>query len=497
MARILGGAAIVGALLCGVACANAADEPRDAFFFVNQMNKASAVMVVSTGIVDRALGKTIAQSVTKVIEDGRQPSAKRSGDYLQVETALIAAGGPDVTRLHSGRSRQDMASTTQRLFLRDEYLANAAALNDYRAALLRFAQSAPNAIMPAYTMDVQAQPITLGHYLSGYLGALERQSERLQQAYRRVNLSPLGAAAVGTSSFPVDRFQLARSLGFEGPVENSFDANHVSPLDIGVEAASLAVSSAVTTGALMADMLDQYRQNHPWFRVAAGETTTSSIMPQKRNPTTMLSVRKQASQTIGAAETAILVAHNIAAGTTEYRGDDARDALRGATQMQAAAARLIGTLEFDAPRALEEVAAEYSTTTELADVLQRDANVPFRVGHHVASELVNYGRAHNLRPSQLPFDEVKRVYAVAMQEMMGQDNAVFPLTEARFHESLTAENMVRSSRGLGGPQPSEVERMLKAQEARLAQDRVWFQGQRNALAAAAGALDVAFEALKK
>jgi len=344
---------------------------------------------------------------------------------------------------------------------------------------------------------VQAQPITLGHYLSGYLGALERQAQRLHESYARVNLSPLGAAAVGTSSFPVDRIQLATLLGFDGPVENSFDANHVSPFDVGVEAASLAMSSAVTTGALMADLLDQYRQNRPWFRVAAGEATTSSIMPQKRNPTTMLSVRKQASLAIGAAETAILVAHNIGPGTREYRGEDARDSLRVATQMQAAAARLIGTLEFDAPRALDEVAAEYSTTTELADVLQRDANVPFRVGHHVASELVNYGRAHNLRPSQLPFDEAKRIYSAAVKEMLGQDNAAFPLSEARFHESLSAENMVRSSRGLGGPQPSEVERMLKAQEARLADDRTWLESRRKALANAAAALDVAFEALKK
>jgi len=496
MARMSRLAVVAAAWLAGTGFAGAA-EPRDAFFFVNEMNKASAVMVVSTGIVDRALGKTIAQSIAKVIEEGARPGAARSGDYLRVEPRLIAHGGPDVTRLHSGRSRQDMASTTQRLFLRDAYLDNAASLNDYRAALLRFARSAPDAIMPAYTMGVQAQPITLGHYLSGYLGALERQAERLGQAYARVNLSPLGAAAVGTSSFPVDRKLLATSLGFDAPVENSFDANHVSPFDTGVEAASLAMSSAVTTGALMADLLDQYREAHPWFRVAAGETTTSSIMPQKRNPTTMLGVRKQASLAIGAAESAILVAHNIAAGTTEYRGAEARDALAEATQMQAAAAHLIATLEFDAPRALEEVASEYSTTTELADVLQRDANVPFRVGHHVASELVNYGRAHNLRPAELPFDEVKRVYAVAVKEMLGQDNATFPLSEARFHEALTAENMVRSSRGLGGPQPQEVARMLQAQEARLAADQAWLAGRRKALTDSAAALDAAFNALRQ
>src|SRR5581483_6501664 len=141
MARIPGGAAMIGAFLCGVTCASAADEPRDAFFFLNEMNKASAVMVVSTGIVDRPLGKAIALAVGKVIAGGAARGAARPDDYGPVETQLIAAGGPDVTRLHSGRSRQDIGSTTQRLFLRDAYLENAAALDDYRTALLRLAQS--------------------------------------------------------------------------------------------------------------------------------------------------------------------------------------------------------------------------------------------------------------------------------------------------------------------------------------------------------------------
>jgi argininosuccinate lyase len=489
-------AAVVGACLAGACATGAAAETRDAFFFISEMNKASAVMVASTGIVDRKLGKTIAQSVAKVIEEGARAGAERSPDYLRIEAGLISAGGPDVTRLHSGRSRQDMASTTHRLFLRDAYLDNAATLNDYRAALLRLARQTPDAVMPAYTMGVQAQPITLGHYLSGYAGALERQADRLREAYARVNLSPLGAAAVGTSSFPVDRKQLATALGFDAPVENSFDANHVSPFDTSIDAASVAIASAVTTGALMADLLGQYRQARPWFMLAAGATTTSSIMPQKRNPTSMLDVRKRASHTIGAAETAILLTHNVTAGVREYRDEDARDALCEATQMQAAAARLVATLEFNVERAHDEVAAEYSTTTELADVLQREADVPFRVGHHFASELVNYGRAHALRPAGLPFDEVKRIYTATAKEMLGQDNAAFPLSEARFRESLTAENMVRSSRGLGGPQPQEVERMLKAQLARLAADRAWLDGRRKALADASTALDTAFNALR-
>jgi argininosuccinate lyase len=311
-----------------------------------------------------------------------------------------------------------------------------------------------------------------------------------------VNLSPLGAAAVGTSSFPVDRRQLATSLGFDAPVENSFDANHVSPYDLGVEAASLAMSSAVTTGALMADLLDQYRQARPWFLLGTGEMGTSSIMPQKRNPITMLNAREQASVTLGAAHTTILVAHNVGPGVIEYRGEEARNAINEASRMQTEMARLIGTLRFDAARALEEVNGDYATSTELADVLQREASVPFRVGHHFASELVNYGRSNGLRPAELPFAEAARIYAQVVKEMMGEENARFPLTEARFRESLTAENMIRSSQGLGGPQPAEVARMLEAQAARIEADKTWLDSRRKALSDASAALDAAFNALR-
>jgi argininosuccinate lyase len=285
-------------------------------------------------------------------------------------------------------------------------------------------------------------------------------------------------------------------LGFDAPVVNSFDANHVSPYDLGVEAASVAMSSAVTTGALMADLLDQYRQARPWFLLGSGEMGTSSIMPQKRNPVTMLNTRQQASLTLGAAQTAVLVAHNVGPGVIEYRGDEARNAIREASRMQADMARLIGTLRFDAARALEEVNGDYATSTELADVLQREADVPFRVGHHFASELVNYGRGNRLRPAEIPFTEAAQIYARVVKEMVGEENARFPLTEARFRESLTVENMIRSSRGLGGPQPAEVARMLDAQAARIESDQAWLDGRRKAMSDAAAALDTAFNALR-
>ncbi len=490
------GTACAAMLVAGEAAAQA--PPRDAFHWIGEMNRASTVMVVSTGIVDRELGRTIANAVAQVIANGARPGAERSADYLRVEPLLIAAGGPDVSRMHSGRSRQDMGSTTHRLFLRDAFLDNAASLNAARAAILAFARTAPDAVMPAYTMGVMAQPVTLGHYLSGYLGAMQRQADRMREAYARLNLSPLGGAAVGTSSFAVDRRQLASLLGFDAPVENSFDGNHVSPYDLNVELASLAASSAITTGALMTELLDQYRQARPWFLLAAEDMGSSSIMPQKRNPVPLLTIRTQAGRVIGAAQTAILVGHNVGPGALDTRGDDARAAVMEAARMQAAVARLFPTLRFDRARALEEVEGDYATSTELADVLQREANVPFRVGHHFASELVNYGRSRGLRPADLPFAAAVEIYAVTARHMLGpQADARFPLSEERFRASLSAEGMVRASRGLGGPQPDEVARMLDALAARLAADQAWLAGRRQALASATATLDAAFDALRR
>jgi argininosuccinate lyase len=227
---------LIGLLLVLVSYAGAsAQERRDEFFYLGEMNKASSVMVVEQGIVPKALGKTIAESVSRVITDGDKAGAKRPGDYLELEKLLIAAGGPDVTRMHSGRSRQDIGATRNRLFQRMQVLTTLAALNNTRTALLDMAAKHPNAIVPAYTVGVQAQPISFGHYILAYTEALERNAERLRRAFVNVNRSPLGAAALGTSSFPVNRPRLAELLGFDGIVENSLDANQIAPIDTGVE----------------------------------------------------------------------------------------------------------------------------------------------------------------------------------------------------------------------------------------------------------------------
>ena len=469
----------------------------DAFHWMGEMNKASAVMLVEQGVIGAALGASVAAAIARVIDGGAAPGAERPGNYMIIERLLVAAGGTEVTRVHSGRSRQDMLATTHRLFLRDQFLDSCDSLNRLREAMLALAARHRDDLIPAYTHNVQAQPTSFGHYLSAFAAALQREAARMREAWARVNLSPLGAGALGTSSFPIDRPRLAQLLGFDGVVENSLDANHVAPCDLSVEVAAIAASGALTGDALINDILSQYRQSSPWIVVREGALTGSStIMPQKRNPIVLVAARHQASNVLGQAQACLFVAHNIGTGLLEHRGNEALIALQSAAQFFDMLDVAVRSLKLDAARARAEIDADYSTTTELADVLQRDAGVPFRAGHHFASELVNYGRSNGLAPAQIPYAEAVRIYAEAAKSAPGAETRL-PLSEARFREALSADNMVRSSRGLGGPQPEEVKRMLGEQAAQLKADQSWLHERRSRLAASSQALDAAFERLRK
>ncbi len=156
--------------------------PPDAFYWLGEINKASAVMVVEQSIVPASLGAHIAEAITKVIAAGNLPNAPRPDDYLILEAALIEAGGPDVTRVHSGRSRQDISATFGRLFLRGDLLAVLECLNAARDAMLTLAEAHADAIVPAYTWGVQAQPTSFGHWLGAYAATLTRAAKRLRQA---------------------------------------------------------------------------------------------------------------------------------------------------------------------------------------------------------------------------------------------------------------------------------------------------------------------------
>jgi argininosuccinate lyase len=485
------------ALLLGLAASSAAAQqkaPRDTFFWMSEINKASSVMVVETGIVPKALGQEIARALGKVIQDQASPGSGRPGDVIEIEKLLAAIAGPDVSRIHSGRSRKDIGATRERMALRESVLETLEAVNRARAALLKFAEQDPNAIIPAYTEGVQAQPVTLGHHLTAYSQALSRAAERLKFVCDEVNQSPMGSAALGTSSFPIDRRRLADLLGFEGIVENSMDATLIADNDTGAMAAGVANSIALTIGRLVSDIASQYRMTQPWLLLSDDLTTASSIMPQKRNPDLVNDTQRDAGEVFALYNSFVNSAYNIPIGLLPNRSKVAQS-LKQTTKTLNDLTTLFQNLALNKDRALAEVKAEYSTATELADVLQREANVPFRVGHHFASLVVTFGRRNNLAPAQIPYAEAKRLFAEAADAYKISPKDL-PLTEPRFQQSLSPESMVNASKGLGGPQPDEVARMIAEQKADIAADQKWVGDKRAKLAAAADALNAAFEGIR-
>ena len=289
-----------------------------------------------------------------------------------------------------------------------------------------------------------------------------------------------------------DRRRLAELLGFDGTIENSYDAAQLATLDQGMELVSLCSNAALTIGILVQDFHTQYHQTAPWIMIQEGRLTgTSSIMPQKRNPYGLNILRLQASEVLGSAMTYEIEAHNVSPGMPDYKRDQVEKTLELTADSFLKLGDLASNLVIDKARALQEVDADYSTTTELADILQRDSDVPFRVGHHFASDLVTYGRANKMKPADIPFDVVQQIYTEAVKKF-DFERSQFPLTQEQYQKALTAQNMLASSKGLGGPQRAEVVRMLSAQKDKLNQDQAWLQQQRQKLAQASARLDQTF-----
>ncbi|MDH5536280.1 MAG: lyase family protein, partial [Betaproteobacteria bacterium] len=456
--------------------------------FLDQVNKASIVMLDETGIVPHAVAGRIANGIAQVIEKERREPPRRSADYLDYEPRLTAIVGPDASRLHTGRSRQDIASAIARMNLRDGLLRELEALVTAREKLVALASRHTKTIIPAYTHGVQAQPTTFAHYLHALAAALARQTERLQQAYPRINRNPLGAAALATSSFPVDRERLGVLLGFEGLVENAYDANHLAPVDSALDVASALAIAAVQISQFAQDIHAQYAEPTPWFVLATGELTgVSSIMPQKRNPAALEQLRAQASIMLGEMQTVFLIAHNNRTGMFDYRSYDPVPCGRP-LQVFKLLQQVLDGIVVDKERALAEVNADYSTTTEIADALSQKADVPFRIGHHFASKLTDYGRGKGLKIHDVPYAEAARVYEADTKQ-------AFPLTESDFQEVISPEYMVFGRKGIGGPQLAEVNRMLAAERERLAVDFAWLKQCADHLSQAETSLERIFAAL--
>ncbi len=476
--------------------APAQQPPRDPFFWLGEINKATAVINTDEGLLDKSMAPRLAAGVAQVIRDGNQPGAKRPASVITFEPLLIKAAGEDVTLLHAGRSSQDMHATYRSAILRDKLLELAGQLNATASSLVDLAARQAGTVVPNYTNGVAAQPNSYGHYLLGHAAGLARDAQRIREAYARIDRSPMGTTVLNGTSWPLDRERMARYLGFTALVDNAYDASQISSMDQPVEVGAIVASIALRTGNFVEDVMTQYAQPRPWILLqeGGGNTYVSSAMPQKRNPGLLNDTRSDASTAVTLALGPLIQTHNITPGMS-----DPKDVKQNSAMVDAGISalkrwdRVLKAMVINPERALEELNSDWTASQEVADVLMRKYKLPFRDGHHFASEVVSYAKANNIKPLDFPYEQARRIYADAMKD--SKYGTELPMSEAEFRSTLDPVAIVKNRATLGGPQPAEMERMLRQARDQLASQDAWIKARRAHIDDALAELDKRFDAL--
>ncbi len=469
---------------------------QDEFFWLGEINKASAVINTEEGLLDKSIAPLAYQGISKVLADGNRPGGKRPNLVITFEPLMIEAAGPQITLLHAGRSSQDMLSTVRSALLREEMLRLAEALNQTTATMVRLAGQHQSTIVPNYTNGVAAQPNSYGHYLLGLASGLDRDAQRIREAYARIDRSPMGTTVLNGTSWPLNRQRMADYLGFAATVDNAYDAAQVSAVDQPVEAGAIVMAIALHAGTFIEDVMTQYAQPRPWILLqeGGGNTYVSSAMPQKRNPGLLNSTRRDASQALTLGMGAAIQAHNIPPGMQDPKETSTNVAMvRSAITVLQRWDRILNALVIDPQRALEELNNDWTASQELADVLMRKYKLPFRVGHHFASEVVSYAKAKDIKPLDFPYAEARRIYAASVHG--SEFPAQLPMDEAEFRATLDPVAIIQHRATAGGPQPAEMARMLKAAQTRVDQQSAWIGAQRARITSSLARLDRDFEKL--
>jgi argininosuccinate lyase len=490
--RVLFACVLVASMSAVVGTVAAQPEPRDLHAHMMEANRAQIVMLAARGLVPAEQAARIAGALRTAATEQDAPGVARSADYLDLEARLIELIGPEASNLHMGRSRNDLGAAMNRMRMRELLLAHLDRIAAVRAMLHRMAEEHVDTVMPGFTHAVQAQPTTLAHFLLAFDASLQRDAQRLREVYARLNRSPLGSGAFTTSGFDLDRELLAELLGFQGLVENSYDAIMVSTADSKVEYAAALGLSALNVGRFAQYIIFQYDDPVPGMLLTGDITGRSSIMPQKRNPSAIERLRLRASEVVANAHASALFVHN----TPMYEVKDVREDhllrlerfAQEAGQMYEQLVQVLESLTIREEVLRDQVDRDYATMTELADMLLREAGVPFRTGYQVASALTTYGREQGKRPMELTREEVETVYRRVTGEPL-------PLSDAQLRRAFDPTEIIRGRKGRGGPQPAEVGRMLEDQRRDAAATQAWVDAERQRLQRASEDLDRRFDAL--
>ena len=409
-------------------------------------SRAHAAMLAATGIVSDSDVDAIRKGLLTVlseIEAGQfQFSTALEDIHMNVEARLKEIIGEPAGRLHTARSRNDQVATDFRLWVRAQCDAAIAGLEALMRALLAQAEAGADWVMPGFTHLQTAQPVTWGHHMMAYVEMLARDRGRFVDARARMNESPLGAAALAGTSFPIDRHMTASALGFDRPMANSLDA--VSDRDFALEFLAAASICAMHLSRFAEELVIWSSAQFRFVRLSDRFTTGSSIMPQKKNPDAAELIRAKIGRIFGANVALMMVMKGLPLAYSKDMQEDKEQVFDAADNLMLALAAMDGMVrDMTANReALERAAGSgFSTATDLADWLVRVLGLPFRDAHHVTGSLVAMAEGAGVDLPDLTLAQMQSVHA-------GITKDVFAV--------LGVHNSVASRMSYGGTAPAQV-----------------------------------------
>jgi len=408
--------------------------------------------IVSQADADAILGGL--DTIEAEITEGRFPFRDAYEDiHMNVEARLAELIGEPSGRLHTARSRNDQVALDFRLWVRDACDGRIDQLKGLQRALLARAEQHADDLMPGFTHLQTAQPVTLGHHMMAYVEMFGRDVGRFADARARMNESPLGAAALAGSSFPVDRHMTATELGFDRPMGNSLDA--VSDRDFALESLAAASICAGHLSRLAEEIVIWMTPMFGFVSLPDDLTTGSSIMPQKRNPDAAELVRAKTGRILGSLVALSTVMKGLPLAYSKDMQEDkppvfeAFDALDLAL---AATTAMVAALRPDTERMAAAAGAGFSTATDLADWLVRELDLPFRQAHHVTGAAVKRAEVLGVDLGQLPLEEMQ---------------AIEPRVTEAVYKVLSPEASCASRQSYGGTAPEQVRARIADWKSRL------------------------------
>jgi len=420
-------------------------------------SKAHADMLVAQGIISTEDNVAIQQGLTTVhaeYEANGVPEDLALEDiHMVTETRLRELVGEPAARLHTARSRNDQVATDFRLWVRSAIAQVDAGLKAFQSVLVNRADEHADSIMPGFTHLQVAQPVTLGHHLMAYYEMSKRDRSRFDDCAKRLNQSPLGAAALAGTSFPIDRAATASSLGFDGPMANSLDA--VSDRDFAIEFLTCATQTALHLSRLAEELILWASQPFGFIALPDAWSTGSSIMPQKRNPDAAELVRGHAGRIMGCMTSLMVTMKGLPLAYSKDMQDDKPPVFEAYDLLAlsiAAMTGMVGNVTFNTARMREVAASGFSTATDLADWLVREHDLPFREAHHVTGSVVKACEARGVS-----LDAIKANDLAAINPALGGSKL----------PDLSVDGSVASRTSAGGTAPVRVKEAIAAAKKEL------------------------------